>query len=57
MHWSGYAIDTASHARQAAAAIVDLDSRSTRFVGASLLEAVAVSVGASRTPSGLKIAA
>jgi SEC-C motif len=43
--------------RQAAAAILDLDSRSTRFIGASLLEAVAVSVGASRTPGGLEIAA
>jgi hypothetical protein len=43
--------------KQAAAAIVDLDSRSTRFVAASLLEAVAVSVGASRTPGGLQIAA
>ena len=43
--------------RQAAAAILDLDSRSTRFIAASLLEAVAVSVGASRTPGGLKIAA
>jgi SEC-C motif-containing protein len=43
--------------RQAAAAILDLDSRSTRFIGASLLEAVAVSVGASRTPGGLTIAA
>jgi hypothetical protein len=43
--------------RQAAAAILDLDSRSTRFIGASLLEAVAVSVGASRTPGGLQIAA
>jgi len=43
--------------RQAAAAILDLDSRSTRFIAASLLEAVAISVGASRTPGGLKIAA
>jgi len=43
--------------QQAAAAILDLDSRSTRFVGASLLEAVARSVGASRTPGGLEIAA
>jgi hypothetical protein len=43
--------------RQAAAAILDLDSRSTRFIGASLLQAVAVSVGASRTPGGLEIAA
>jgi hypothetical protein len=43
--------------RQAAAAILDLDSRSTRFIAASLLEAVALSVGASRTPGGLQIAA
>jgi SEC-C motif len=43
--------------RQAAAAILDLDSRSTRFIGASLLEAVALTVGASRTPGGLRIAA
>jgi len=43
--------------RQAAAAILDLDSRSTRFIGASLLEAVALSVGASRTAGGLEIAA
>jgi hypothetical protein len=43
--------------RQAAYALLDLDSRSTRFIGASLLEAVAVSVGVSRTPAGLHIAA
>lgn len=43
--------------QQAAAAILDLDSQSTRFIGASLLEAVAISVGASRTPGGLTIAA
>jgi hypothetical protein len=43
--------------RQAAYALLDLDSRSTRFIGASLLEAVAVSVGISRTPGGLHIAA
>lgn len=43
--------------RQAAAAILDLDSHSTRFIAASLLEAVALSVGASRTPGGLTIAA
>jgi hypothetical protein len=43
--------------RQAAAAILDLDSQSTRFIGASLLEAVALSVGASHTPGGLQIAA
>jgi hypothetical protein len=43
--------------RQAAYALLDLSARSTRFIGASLLEAVAVSVGASRTPAGLHIAA
>jgi hypothetical protein len=43
--------------RQAAYALLDLDSGSTRFIAASLLEAVAVSVGVSRTPSGLHIAA
>jgi SEC-C motif len=43
--------------RQAAAAILDLDSRSTRFIGASLLEAVAVTGGVNRTPGGLQIAA
>jgi hypothetical protein len=43
--------------RQAAAAILDLDSGSTYFIAASLLEAVALSVGASRTPGGLEIAA
>jgi SEC-C motif len=43
--------------QQAAAAILDLDSHSTHFIGASLLEAVALSVGASRTPGGLQIAA
>jgi len=42
---------------QAAAAILDLDSRSTRFIAASLLEAVALSVGVTRTPGGLNIAA
>jgi hypothetical protein len=42
---------------QAAAAIVDLASRSTRFIAASLLEAVALSVGATHTPGGLEIAA
>jgi hypothetical protein len=43
--------------RQAAYALLDLSSRSTRFVAASLLEAVAVSVGVSRTSGGLHIAA
>jgi hypothetical protein len=43
--------------RQAAYALLDLSTRSTRFVAASLLEAVAVSVGTTRTPGGLHIAA
>jgi hypothetical protein len=43
--------------RQAAYALLDLHSPSTRLIGASLLEAVAVSVGVSRTPGGLQIAA
>jgi SEC-C motif-containing protein len=43
--------------RQAAAAIIDLDSRSTRFIAASLLEAVALSAGVTHTPGGLEIAA
>jgi hypothetical protein len=36
--------------RQAAYALLDLSTRSTRLIGASLLEAVVVSVGVSRTP-------
>jgi hypothetical protein len=43
--------------RQAAYALLDLSTRSTRLVAASLLEAVALSVGVSRTPGGLHIAA
>jgi hypothetical protein len=43
--------------RLAAYALIDLDTPSTRLVGASLLEAVAISVGAHRTPGGLQIAA
>jgi hypothetical protein len=43
--------------RQAAYALLDLSTRSTRLVTASLLEAVAVSTGTSHTPAGLKIAA
>ena len=43
--------------RQAAYALLDLDSRSTRFTAASLLEAVAVSIGVNHTPGGLEIAA
>jgi hypothetical protein len=37
------------------AAIIDLDSGSSMLMRASLLHAVAVSVGASRTPSGLLV--
>jgi hypothetical protein len=43
--------------RQAAYALFDLHSRSTRLIAASLLEAVAVSTGVNRTPGGLHIAA
>jgi len=43
--------------RQAAYALLDLHTRSTRFIAASLLEAVAVSIGVNRTPGGLQIAA
>jgi len=43
--------------RQAAYALLDLHSPSTRLIAGSLLEAVAVSVGAARTPAGLHIAA
>jgi len=42
---------------QAAAAILDLDSPSTRSIAASLLHAAAISAGAERTPGGLHIAA
>ena len=43
--------------RQAAYALLDLHTPSTRFIAASLLEAVAVSIGINRTPGGLHIAA
>jgi hypothetical protein len=42
---------------QAAAAILDLHSRSTRFIAASLLQAAAITAGAEPTPAGLHIAA
>jgi len=42
---------------QAAYALLDLHTPSTRFIAASLLEAVAVSIGVHRTPGGLHIAA
>lgn len=43
--------------RQAAAAIVDLDSPSSRFIDASLLESIALAAGAICTPGGLQLAA
>ena len=43
--------------RQAAYALLDLHSNSTRLIAASLLEAVAVEIGPHRTPGGLHIAA
>jgi len=43
--------------RQAAYTLLDLHTPSTRLIAASLLEAVAVSIGVNRTPSGLHIAA
>jgi hypothetical protein len=43
--------------RQAAYALLDLHTPSTRLIAASLLEAVAVSIGVNRTPGGLQIAA
>jgi hypothetical protein len=43
--------------RQAAFALLNLHSKSNRFIAASLLEAVAVHTGVKRTPGGLKIAA
>jgi hypothetical protein len=43
--------------RQSAYALLDLHTKSTRLIAASLLEAVAVSIGVNRTPGGLHIAA
>lgn len=43
--------------RQAAFALLNLHSKSNRFIGACLLEAVAVHTGVKRTPGGLKVAA
>ncbi len=43
--------------RQAAYALLDLHTPSTRLIAASLLEAVAVSIGVHPTPGGLHIAA
>ena len=42
---------------QAAVAILDLDSSSTRFVDSSLIEAIALAAGAVTTPGGLQLAA
>lgn len=43
--------------RQAAYALLDLHTPSTRLVAASIIEAVAISTGMTRTPGGLQIAA
>jgi SEC-C motif len=43
--------------RQAAFALLNLHSKSNRFIAACLLEAVAIHTGVKRTPGGLKIAA
>jgi hypothetical protein len=43
--------------RQAAYALLDLHTKSTRLIAASLLEAIAIQVGVHRTPGGLQIAA
>jgi hypothetical protein len=43
--------------RQAAYALLDLNTPSTRLIGAILLKAIAVSIGAHPTPNGLQIAA
>lgn len=42
---------------QAAVAILDLGSSSTRFVDSSLIEAIALTAGAIPTPGGLQLAA
>jgi len=42
---------------QAAVAILDLDSSSTRLVDSSLIEAIALAAGAIPTPGGLQLAA
>ncbi|MCA1678542.1 MAG: hypothetical protein LC777_06145, partial [Actinobacteria bacterium] len=43
--------------QQAAAAILDLDSRSKRFIDCSLVESIALAAGTVTTPGGLQIAA
>jgi hypothetical protein len=44
-------------AQLAAAALIDLDSRSDLLINASLIEAAALAAGATRTPGGLLLAA
>jgi hypothetical protein len=43
--------------RQAAAAIIDLESRSQALIRASLINAVFIETGQMRTPGGLRLAA
>ena len=43
--------------REAAAAILDLDSSSKRVIECSVVEAIALAAGAVTTPGGLKLAA
>jgi hypothetical protein len=43
--------------RQAAAAIIDLESRSQTLLRASLINAVFIKIGQMRTPAGLRLAA
>lgn len=48
---------SAHHAFQAAVAILELDSSSTRFVDSSLIEAIALAAGAIPTSGGVQLAA
>jgi hypothetical protein len=50
-------VGRADRRRQAAFALLNLHSKSNRFIAASLLEAIAVHTSVKRTPSGLKLAA
>ena len=43
--------------RQAAAALIDLESRSQTLIRASLIHAIFIKIGRIRTPGGLRIAA
>ena len=43
--------------RQAACALLNLHTKGRRLIAASLMEAVAIQVGAKRTPGGLQLAA